>query len=52
MPKLIHAGDRVGVAVKLPPRLLLYFFSFLSTPTEQSIERDLTLNAPQDVFWW
>jgi len=39
----------VGVEVKLPHRIL---FSTLGASTEQSIERGLTLNAPQNVFWW
>jgi len=55
MPKFIHAALGVygGVGVKLPPGVLFYFFfSFFVKPTEQSIERGLTLNAPQNVFWW
>jgi len=40
--------DRVGVEVKLPGRVL--FFSSLGRCTEKSIERGLTLNAPQKVF--
>jgi len=36
--------------VKLSHRVLC--FSSLARCTEQSIERGLTLNAPQNVFWW
>jgi len=36
--------------VKLPHRVLFYFLG--SVYTEQSIERGLTLNTPQNVFWW
>jgi len=53
MPKYINAA--LGILgwerVKLPPRVL-YFLSFLDASTEQSIERGLTINAPQNVFWW
>jgi len=36
-----------GVRVTLPHRMLFQFFSSLGASTEQSIERGLTLNAPQ-----
>jgi len=31
---------------------LFLFFSSLGRCIEQSIELGLTLNAPQNVFWW